>query len=223
MYIETIFEFLRVQTLLTGGLLEDDARSSKKRSRNEGGDDERDTEAVVSSSGESKKLSVLCIYSNLNVVNPLGGDPKKIYSQHKVRTSMTDRTLDSMFPVVNQATQVAQSSAAVSKAEQTTPTATLEKAREVHESQCFLTSVVSLRARVAKGKHRRKPNCTRKCSYRLVHIVCAELSEILEKNTFVGIVDIHRCLSLIQHSTKLYLVNHDALAYVVVIIVASSS
>jgi len=39
-----------------------------------------------------------------------------------------------------------------------------------------------------------------------------ELSEILENHTFIGIVDIHRCLSLIQYSTKLYLVNHDALA-----------
>ncbi len=31
---------------------------------------------------------------------------------------------------------------------------------------------------------------------------------------FVGIVDLNRCLSLVQHSTKLYLVNHAALAYV---------
>jgi hypothetical protein len=29
----------------------------------------------------------------------------------------------------------------------------------------------------------------------------------------VGIVDLDRCLSLLQHSTKLYLVNHGALAY----------
>jgi len=42
----------------------------------------------------------------------------------------------------------------------------------------------------------------------------SELTEILEKHIFVGIVDLHRCLSLVQYSTKLYLVNHDALAYV---------
>jgi len=41
-----------------------------------------------------------------------------------------------------------------------------------------------------------------------------DLSEILEKHIFVGIVDLDRCLSLLQHSTKLYLVNHGALAYV---------
>jgi len=44
-----------------------------------------------------------------------------------------------------------------------------------------------------------------------------ELSEILEKHTFVGIVDTHKCLSLVQYSTNLYLVNHSSLAYVVVI------
>jgi hypothetical protein len=41
-----------------------------------------------------------------------------------------------------------------------------------------------------------------------------DLSEILEKHIFVGIVDLDRCLSLLQHSTNLYLVNHGALAYV---------
>ncbi|PSR71450.1 hypothetical protein PHLCEN_2v12717 [Hermanssonia centrifuga] len=39
-----------------------------------------------------------------------------------------------------------------------------------------------------------------------------QLTEILQKHVFVGIVDIDRCLSLIQHSTKLYLVNYGALS-----------
>jgi len=34
----------------------------------------------------------------------------------------------------------------------------------------------------------------------------------LEKHTFVGIVDLSKALSLIQHSTNLYLVNHGSLA-----------
>lgn len=38
------------------------------------------------------------------------------------------------------------------------------------------------------------------------------LTEIMEKHIFVGIVDMDRCLSLLQYSTKLYLVNHGALA-----------
>lgn len=41
-----------------------------------------------------------------------------------------------------------------------------------------------------------------------------DLTEIIKKHTFVGIVDDYRCLSLIQHATKLYLLNHAALAYV---------
>jgi DNA mismatch repair protein MLH1 len=38
------------------------------------------------------------------------------------------------------------------------------------------------------------------------------LTEIIENHFFVGIVDLERGLSLAQHSTKLYLVNHGALA-----------
>ena len=41
-----------------------------------------------------------------------------------------------------------------------------------------------------------------------------DLTEIVEKHIFVGIVDINCCLSLIQYSTNLYLANHDALAWV---------
>lgn len=52
-------------------------------------------------------------------------------------------------------------------------------------------------------------------------VALLELSEILEKHTFVGIVDLNKCLSLIQHSTKLYLVNHGALAYVVTLLAPS--
>ncbi len=39
-----------------------------------------------------------------------------------------------------------------------------------------------------------------------------ELSEIIAKHTFVGVVDAPRCLSLVQHGTRLYLLNHGALA-----------
>ena len=40
------------------------------------------------------------------------------------------------------------------------------------------------------------------------------LSDILKDFTFVGIVDLDRSVSLIQHSTKLFIVNHAALSYV---------
>jgi DNA mismatch repair protein MLH1 len=38
------------------------------------------------------------------------------------------------------------------------------------------------------------------------------LTQILSAPVFVGVVDLTKCLSLIQHSTKLYLVNHASLA-----------
>ncbi|KAJ3885102.1 histidine kinase-like ATPase [Lentinula edodes] len=113
--------------------------------------------------------------------------PKKVYSHHKVRTSLQDRTLDSMFPVVNP------SQIGKGPAESNPQSRSLPRSREVKESECFLTSVTTLRTRIVKGKHKL-------------------LTEILEKHTFVGIVDVDRCLSLIQYSTKLYLVNHGALA-----------
>ncbi|KAF9041304.1 DNA mismatch repair protein MutL [Panaeolus papilionaceus] len=116
--------------------------------------------------------------------------PKKVYSHYKVRTNVQDRTLDSMFPVASQSTQRPSKTDAPAT---TSSPSVAAKPKEIAESQCFLTSVKNLRQQIVKGKHR-------------------QLTEILEKHTFVGIADMMRCLSLIQYSTKLYLVNHDTLA-----------
>lgn len=86
------------------------------------------------------------------------------------------------------------------------------KSREIKESECLLTSVKNLRQNVIKSKHRREYVCD--SNYLPNEASHLELTEILEKHTFVGIVDTHKCLSLIQHSTNLYLVNHSSLAYV---------
>ncbi|KAF8340115.1 histidine kinase-like ATPase [Amanita rubescens] len=155
------------QTLLTGGIAEPENINSKKRKgkeKNVDQDDETEGATPSTSSGDTRK---------------------KVYSHQKVRTSLHDRTLDSMFPVANPA-QVELQEAAVQNPE--TP-----KTREIKESDCSLTSVKTLRQAFVKDKHQ-------------------QLTEILEKHTFVGIVDLERCLSLIQHSTNLYLVNHTALA-----------
>ncbi|KAF4616529.1 hypothetical protein D9613_008578 [Agrocybe pediades] len=161
------------QTLLTGGILGEQSSLPKKRSRKETDLNENDEGEPDKQEGPSS-----------STVEPV----RKVYSQHKIRTSIQDRTLDSMYKIANpNHTQVEDSAPA------STPTNSKDKSRDVKESQCFLTSIKDLRQRVLKGKHR-------------------QLSEILERHTFVGIVDIHRCLSLIQYSTKLYLVNYDALA-----------
>ncbi|KAJ3999593.1 histidine kinase-like ATPase [Lentinula boryana] len=160
-----VFEY---QTLLTGGIETSSQRNDKKRK-----DVPTETQTANDEDQENEHAS--------------GSGPKKIYSHHKVRTSLKDRTLDSMFPVVNPS-QIGK--------EPTDPNSEAQpqaRSRDVKESECFLTSVNQLRSRIAKGKHKL-------------------LTEILEKHTFVGIVDVNRCLSLIQYSTKLYLVNHGALA-----------
>ncbi|TFK22374.1 DNA binding protein [Coprinopsis marcescibilis] len=112
----------------------------------------------------------------------------KVYSHHKVRTSAKDRTLDSMFPVLNPAQKAGQGPIAGPN-----PSEASTQIRETKESECFLTSVVELRKQVQREKHR-------------------QLAEILEKHIFVGIIDMDRCLSLLQSSTNLYMVNHAALA-----------
>ncbi|KAJ7755378.1 histidine kinase-like ATPase [Mycena maculata] len=162
-----VFEY---QTLLTGGLAEPEQATSKKRKGKERARDEDENEE--NAAGEPKPAAP--------------APPKKTLSQYKVRTSLQDRTLESMFPVANPM-QIEGRSSSKGK-----PADTL-KSREIKESECFLTSVKKLRQNAIKGKHK-------------------QLSEILEKHTFVGIVDLNKCLSLIQHSTKLYLVNHGTLA-----------
>lgn len=78
------------------------------------------------------------------------GKAPKVYSHLKVRTSLKDRTLDSMFPLAD-ASQVPKAgpSSAVASSES-------GKSGEIKESRCFLASVKTLRQRIAKGKHRRK-------------------------------------------------------------------
>ncbi|KAJ3574331.1 hypothetical protein NP233_g1848 [Leucocoprinus birnbaumii] len=171
------------QTLLTSSATGPSV--SRKRSRKEA---ENDTNEGGEESKESDSATV----------EPQ--EQKKTYSYHKVRTSNKDRTLDSMFPVRNP-TQVQDDNSSQGKGKGKAPaegtssstTITTSKSREVKESECMLTSVQNLRQGVLKIRHR-------------------QLAEILEKHTFVGIIDTHKCLSLIQYSTNLYLVNHCSLA-----------
>ncbi|GJE86641.1 DNA mismatch repair protein MutL [Phanerochaete sordida] len=112
---------------------------------------------------------------------------KKLAPNHKVRTSQQDRTLDSMFPVL-----AASQQPSINDADSGQRVAAV-KVPEIVASECNLASVLRLRQEVERAKHE-------------------ELAEILQKHVFVGIVDLGRCLSLVQHSKKLYLVNHGALA-----------
>ena len=80
---------------------------------------------------------------------PVVEPKKKPYSYHKVRTSLQDQTLDSMFPIANQA-QIE-----TPKLSEATPINTFSRSREIEESHCLLTSVKNLRQSVVKGRHKR--------------------------------------------------------------------
>ncbi|KAG7446826.1 DNA mismatch repair protein MutL [Guyanagaster necrorhizus] len=164
-----VFEY---QTLLTGGVSDSHNQVISKNGKGKEREVDPETEeaeenALSSTQAESRK---------------------KTYSHSKVRTSLQDRTLDSMFPIINPGQIEGPSGTA-----ENVLSPGMTKTRGIKESECILTSVQNLRHSVGKGKHRL-------------------LTEILEKHIFVGIVDLNRCLSLVQHSTKLYLVNHAALA-----------
>ena len=66
------------------------------------------------------------------------------------------------------------------------------KGREIPESLCEFTSIQELRKEAKKKGY-------------------PELEQVLAKHSYVGLVDRRLCLSLIQYSTKLFLVNHASL------------
>lgn len=117
-----------------------------------------------------------------------------------------------MFPVLSPS-QIPNKSNHNSKDVQSSEKNTSKGSSEIKESECYLTSVRDLRSSIAGRKHNSACHPFFQhhsiFTWRLV-----ELTEILEGHVFVGIVDLSRCLSLVQHSTNLYLVNHGALAYV---------
>ena len=144
-----------MQSRLPGIFLGDEASSSRKRSRRDLDGDEG--EGNVNAEGQvelptTSELNMM-IFSILTIFGRLADLTKrKVYSQHKVRTSTQDRTLDSMFPLASQNTP---SDLAMAEAPNT-PSSTLTRGREVKESECLLTSVKDLRKKVQKGKHRRE-------------------------------------------------------------------
>jgi len=86
------------------------------------------------------------------------------------------------------------------------------KTKEIQESACELSSIKDLRKRIIVKEHQGMPPklFSRPCYY--PDAFTQGLHEVLEGHVFVGIVDLDRCLSLVQHSTQLYLLNHGSLA-----------
>lgn len=88
------------------------------------------------------------------------------------------------------------------------------KTREISQSTCYLTSVLTLRENVKKLKHTGAQRVPTIFYSVMTNEYDLELTEILQKHVFVGVVDLDRELSVVQYQKKLYLVNHGALAYV---------
>ncbi|KAI0659236.1 DNA mismatch repair protein MutL [Cubamyces menziesii] len=179
------------QTLLTGGIAEIPGSQKLKGKRKAREEEDEDAAEDSQPNGASK-----C--DSLDDDQPASGPSqvakRKVHSYQKVRTSLKDRTLDSMFPVTHPS-QLKRTTSGGDEDNSPGTSETLPTVRdkEIKESQCFLKSVRDLRNAVTKAKHH-------------------QLSEILAKHTFVGVVDPARCLSLVQHGTRLYLLNHGALA-----------
>ncbi|CAK9779590.1 DNA mismatch repair protein MutL [Cutaneotrichosporon oleaginosum] len=126
----------------------------------------------------------------------------KAAPNYKVRMDPTNRTLDSMITVVAPSQisherpakrRIIDPSADVVLADDDTPLWNArEEGRDAPESECDFTSIQELRGAVRK---RASP----------------DLTETIAKHAFVGLVDRTMCLSLIQHQTRLLLVNHAAM------------
>ncbi|KZO89442.1 hypothetical protein CALVIDRAFT_569915, partial [Calocera viscosa TUFC12733] len=177
------------QTVLTGHSpfksKEKTKRDELRKERSPGGSDE-DMESEEGSEGEADDGS--------DDEEPHAGPshsakpirkPTQL-SYKKVRNDLKTRTLDSMFPVMQGTSQVQATQPLGEPGKK-------DKAPTITESQCFLTSVQELRAAVKKGKH-------------------SHLAEIIAEHTFVGIASLGLCLTLVQSSTKLFLMNHAALS-----------
>ncbi|KAL7284130.1 hypothetical protein ACG7TL_001411 [Trametes sanguinea] len=212
-----VFEY---QTLLTGGIAEVPSQKSKGKRKmqvdNEGEEEEprpipQDDEGAPGGSESMPAASQQL--------------KRKVYSHHKVRTSLKDRTLDSMFPVMHPSQRTGSSDGDSGLGTPGAPPTPRDRDKEIQESQCFLKSVKELRAAVVRAKHHRsyillsffvRPNPSTDLlssfDLDLRGISTAELGEIIAQHTFVGVVDDTRCLSLVQHGTRLYLLNHGALA-----------
>ena len=106
-----------------------------------------------------------------------------------------------MFPVVNPSQQP--------NAETELQT-TATQVPVIEPSECNLASVLQLRDQIVQGAHEGTPPNYKTLECRLSRLLA--LSEIIQMHVFVGIVDTGRCLSLVQHAKKLYLMNHGALA-----------
>ncbi|KAN0064614.1 DNA mismatch repair protein Mlh1 [Thecaphora frezii] len=209
------------QALLPGATASAAARSgSGCRGRDANADDgqetpydeeERDAHDRAARAPSSKAPSSLAAAAHVPASQQKG------YPQHMVRVDARTRTLDSMFgtDVASATTQGQKRSSDTSTAAPSTdslasvgvdegaaasvPSAPPSRKRQrsgaggrrIVESDVELTSIRELRSEMQRQKH-------------------GGLVDIVNKHAFVGVVDLDKSLSLVQHETRLYLLGHAA-------------
>ena len=171
---------VQTQTLLTGGVLNPGDASNKTEKKKgkvngrsqdsePGDDDDNDDDDELEGSEENGPTATgpsmyTRAFSLTDLLIRFTG--KRQYSKDKVRTSQSDRTLDSMFPVVNSASQRQvidvdkgdeqpsykyRSGFRDSEGENATTQET--PVLDIKESDCYLSSVNSMREEVQKMSH----------------------------------------------------------------------
>lgn len=125
----------------------------KEKEKERTADKESAVEEATSISAGKTKRTVPLADESTNFPLPLVSEiKKKTLSQHKVRISLQDRTLDSMFPVASPA-QIHDVDDPGTGAD---PPPNAAKSREIKESECYLSSVRDLRDSLTKNKHNRE-------------------------------------------------------------------
>lgn len=97
---------------------------------------------------------------------------------------------------------------------------------KIVQSECLLKSVRDLRKEVVEGAHAGMFVAFLKWSSELMldyRLMMEGLEAIVKNHIFVGIADLEGSLTMLQHQTKLYLVNHAAISYVSLSLHSASS
>lgn len=139
---------LPLQTLLTGGIAEPASQklAGKRKAQAEDEIAEEGAEGHTASHDSTPGGSQGAPAASQSA-------KRKVYSQHKVRTSLQERTLDSMFPIAHpsQRTGSGDGDGVVG----TPGTPPVLRGKEIKESLCYLKSVKDLRSIILKQNHHR--------------------------------------------------------------------
>lgn len=100
---------------------------------------------------------------------------KKVPSNHKIRTSQKDRTLDSMFPVLNTSQMPNELVPDLGSQDEGTSRKTTKSRTDIPMSECYLMSVRQLREAIEAARHQRTITHSHNCLF-TYHGACMQSS-----------------------------------------------